>query len=220
MASISHEISNPLAGMYSTLEFLDRRLADPNGVSLDVLRRDVKNLKYETDRLRELLQDLRDFVRSGRLDLKSVSLGEVAAEILAMEQCHHHERGIRTDLDIPASLPCLIADRHKLKQVLLNLFKNAAEAMPRGGKLVLRGFQEGNEIVLEVKDTGGGIPREANVFEPFSTTKPNGLGLGLAIARQIVAAHGGVISYTSEPDKGTTFRIAIPLKPPPVERAA
>ncbi len=218
MANITHEISNPLAGMHCTVQFLEQQLADPTGLSFEALRRDIETLKTEIDRLRALLQDLRDFVRSGRLNLKSVSLSNVAAEIVAVERHHHREQGIRTELDFPPSLPCVVADREKLKQVLLNLCKNAAEAMPSGGRLVLRGFQKGNEIVLEVKDTGLGIPAEKNVFERFTTTKPNGLGLGLAIARQIVSAHGGVLSYTSEPNKGTTFRITVPLEPPVTER--
>jgi signal transduction histidine kinase len=83
--------------------------------------------------------------------------------------------------------------------------------MPQGGKLMLRGFQNDKEMVLEVKDTGAGIPEKVDVFELFATTKPHGLGLGLAIVRQIVAAHGAEISYISEPDNGTAFRVTFPL---------
>jgi signal transduction histidine kinase len=83
--------------------------------------------------------------------------------------------------------------------------------MPQGGKLMLRGFQNDKEMVLEVKDTGPGIPNEVDVFEFFATTKPHGLGLGLAIVRQIIAAHGGEISYSSEPNAGTAFRVTLPL---------
>ena len=219
VAHVTHEISNPLAGMHCTVQFLEQQLADPNSLNLDAVRRDVGNLKMEIDRLRALLLELRDFVRVGRLNLKSVCVGEVAAEIVAVEQHHHREQGIRTELDFPLSLPCVVADREKLKQVVLNLSKNAVEAMPEGGELKLRGFQKDNEIVLEVKDTGRGIHGQENVFERFTTTKPNGLGLGLAIARQIVAAHGGGISYTSEPNTGTTFRITIPLAPRLAEAA-
>jgi signal transduction histidine kinase len=214
MASITHEIANPLTGMYSTVQLLEQQLIDPNGFDLDALRHDVENLRTEIDRLRGLLHDLRQFVQTGRLSLQPIFLEQIAAEIVAMEQHDYRRRGIRTELDFPYSLPCVMADRQKLKQVLLNLCKNAAEAMPEGGRLVLRGFQEGNEIMVEVLDTGRGIPSEVDVFEIFTTTKPNGLGLGLGIARQIVAAHGGVISYRSDRNKGTAFRVALPLRRP------
>jgi two-component system sensor kinase FixL len=219
MAHVTHELSNPLSSMQFTVQFLERQLADPEDLDLGALRRDVATLKSEISRVRALLKDMRDFLRSGRLNLKSVSVGELAAEIAAVEQHHHRERGIRTELDFPPSLPCVLADRDKLKQVVLNLSKNAAEAMPDGGRLVLRGFQRGKDVVLEVMDTGRGISRDEDIFKPFTTTKPDGLGLGLAISRQIVAAHGGVISYSSEPNKGTTFRISIPV-PPLAEAAA
>jgi signal transduction histidine kinase len=212
MASITHEIANPLTGMHSTVQFLEQQLIEGDEINPDEIRSDIRNLKSEIDRLLVLLDDLRQFVRSGRLNVKPVSLQEVATEIIAMEQHDHHKRGIRAELEFPLSLPCVMADRQQLKQVLLNLCKNAAEAMPDGGRLVLRGIQEGDEMVLEVEDTGRGVSEEEDLFEPFITTKPDGLGLGLAIARQIVAAHGGLISYNSKPNKGTTFRIALPLR--------
>jgi signal transduction histidine kinase len=210
-ATITHEIANPLSGMYTTVQFMEQQLHEPDKLNIDTLSSDVENLKDEIERLRVLLEDLRDFIRSGQLKLKSVSLGEVAAEIVTMEFHNHNERGIKAELDFPASLPSVMADREKLKQVVLNLCKNAADAMPQGGKLMLRGFQNDKEMVLEVKDTGPGIPNEVDVFEFFATTKPHGLGLGLAIVRQIIAAHGGEISYSSEPNAGTAFRVTLPL---------
>jgi len=125
MAHVTHELSNPLAGMQCTVQFLEWQLAKPKDLDLGALRRDVATLKSEITRLRALLQDMREFVRSGRLTLKPVSIGEVAAEIAAVEQHHHRERGIRTELDFPPSLPRVVADREKLKQVVLNLSKNA-----------------------------------------------------------------------------------------------
>jgi signal transduction histidine kinase len=218
-ASITHEIANPLNGMYTTVQFLERQLSRPGELSDDEVRSYMGDLKREIERLLSLLQDLRFVARPGQLNLNPVSVGEIAAEVVSMEQHHYKERGIEVDSDFPASLPPLPADREKLKQALLNLCKNAAEAMPDGGKLVLRGSQEGNEMVLEVMDTGVGIPQQVNVFELFTTTKAQGLGLGLAIVRQIVAAHGGAISYTSEPNRGTAFRVTMPLMPA-ADRAA
>jgi signal transduction histidine kinase len=219
-ATITHEIANPLSGMYTTVQFMEQQLREPDQLNIHTLSSDVENLRDEITRLRILLEDLRDFIRSGQLKLKSVSLGEVAAEIVTMEFHNHNERGIETELDFPPSLPSVMADREKLKQVVLNLCKNAADAMPHGGKLMLRGFQNDREMVLEVKDTGPGIPKEVDVFEFFATTKPHGLGLGLAIVRQIVAAHGGEISYTSEPNAGTAFRVTFPLTKDAAEQSS
>jgi signal transduction histidine kinase len=106
------------------------------------------------------------------------------------------------------------ANAEKLKQVLLNLCKNAFEAMPDGGTLTLRGRRTDGRVSLEIEDTGAGIPKGIDIFELFTTTKSHGTGLGLAIVRQIIGAHGGTITYSSQPGKGTTFRLSLPLEPP------
>jgi len=210
VAGITHEIANPLNGMYSTVQLLELELADPGAKSEEEMRSTVGYLKNEIERLRSLLQDLRFLTRPGQLNLASVSVADVAADMLSLESASYKERGIRIETDFSPSLPPVRADREKFKQTLLNLCKNAAEAMPQGGLLRLRGFSGGNEVIVEVSDTGIGIPNDVDAFELFTTTKPSGLGLGLAIVRQIVAAHGGTISYQSEPGRGTVFRVAIP----------
>ena len=116
--------------------------------------------------------------------------------------------------NLPTDLPLVMADRDKLKQVLLNLCKNAFEAMPEGGTLTVRLHNFGEHITLEVADTGMGIPAGVDIFEPFVTTKSEGTGLGLPIVRQIVVAHSGTLTYTSEPSKGTTFTVTLPLALP------
>ncbi len=103
-----------------------------------------------------------------------------------------------------------MANNDEITQVLLNLCKNAAEAMPAGGTLTVRGFQFGTRVGLEVRDTGEGVPEGINIFEPFVTTKTGGTGLGLAIVQQIVAAHEGTITYTSTPGQGTTVTLTLP----------
>jgi signal transduction histidine kinase len=212
VAGITHEIANPLNGMYSAVQLLELELGEPGAKIEEEKRSVVGNLKNEIERLRSLLQDLRFLARPGQLKLKSVSVGEIAADILELESSNYKERGIRAEADFPASLPPVLGDREKLKQTLLNLCKNAAEAMPNGGQLRLRGFLKDSDLVVEVSDAGVGIPTDLNVFELFTTTKASGLGLGLAIVRQIVAAHGGAISYNSQPGRGTIFQVILPTK--------
>ena len=106
----------------------------------------------------------------------------------------------------------MVVDRDKIKQVLLNLIRNAAEAMPSGGKITIEVRATDNAVLLDITDTGIGIPLDMDVFEPFVTTKKEGTGIGLVIVRQIVTAHGGKISYRSRPGEGTRFRIELPRK--------
>jgi signal transduction histidine kinase len=112
-----------------------------------------------------------------------------------------------------AGLPLVMANSDELTQVLLNLCKNAVEAMPQGGTLRVRGLCAGAQVRLEVSDTGEGISEGVNIFEPFVTTKKKGTGLGLAIVQQIVAAHEGTLTYTSTPGQGTTFTLQLPAVP-------
>jgi signal transduction histidine kinase len=95
---------------------------------------------------------------------------------------------------------------------LLNVLKNAGEAMPQGGSISIAGFVANESIILEVADTGEGIPLDVDAFEPFVTTKKEGTGVGLVVVRQILNAHGGRISYRSKPGEGTTFRIELPYR--------
>jgi signal transduction histidine kinase len=109
-------------------------------------------------------------------------------------------------------------DGDKIKQALLNLIKNAAEAMPNGGKITVEVSAMDDGVLLQITDNGVGIAVDVDAFEAFVTTKKHGTGIGLVIVRQIVTAHNGKISYRSRPGEGTTFRIELPLKSlvPPV----
>ena len=220
LASITHEISNPLAGMYNTVQFLEQQLGDPNGVSLDIVRNDVKTLKGEINRLREVLQTVRDFRRARRLYLQPFLLGELGMEIMRLQHRHHRQRRIRTELDLPSSLPLVLADREQLKQVLLCLCKTAVERIASGGKLVLRGYQSENEIMIEVTASGRGVAGQGNLSGLFTQINCNGLALGLIIAHQIMVAHGGVIEHMVAPNDHAVFRVGLPLKPPVAEKAA
>jgi len=118
--------------------------------------------------------------------------------------------GIRIDKDTVGVLPVIQGDRQLLRHVFLNLFRNAVDAMPNGGVFTVRAGTRARLLWIELSDTGGAIPPDFDAFRPFTTTKPEGLGLGLAITRHIVEIHGGTISYQSEPGKGTTFYLTFP----------
>jgi signal transduction histidine kinase len=125
---------------------------------------------------------------------------------------HYTELGIQIECSFPSNIPPVTVDIDKMKQVIFNLTKNAAEAMAGGGRISIKAAASENSIVLEISDTGTGIPAGIDIFEPFYTTKPEGTGIGLSIVQQIILAHGGSISYTSEHEKGTTFFVALPRK--------
>jgi signal transduction histidine kinase len=108
-------------------------------------------------------------------------------------------------------VPAILVDPEKIKQVILNLCKNAVEAMPEGGRLTVKATASEGEVMLEVTDTGEGIAHGIDVFQLFRTTKPEGTGLGLPIVQQIISDHKGTIKYRSEIGKGTTFTVVLPV---------
>ena len=121
---------------------------------------------------------------------------------------------IQVERSLGTTLPDIVADADKLKQVFLNLFKNAVEAMPKGGVLTIRGQSGERNVVVQVIDTGSGIAEGVDPFQPFRTTKREGTGLGLSIVKEIVAAHGGTLTYESLAGQGTTFNLTLPIEGP------
>jgi signal transduction histidine kinase len=213
-ACLAHEISNPLSGMYVAAQLMQRRLGsvpDPD----PRLVQTVARMMSENRRLNTLLEEFRSLSQRQIIARVPTDVREVVEDVIAMQQTMLEDSGIRPAIDIPESIPLVSLDGAKLTQVLLNLTKNAAEAMESaGGVLTLRARLTGPTLVVEVQDTGPGIPEGVDVFEPFRTTKAKGTGLGLPIARQILAAHDGVLEYESDRQKGTTFRIVLPATDP------
>lgn len=208
-AKLAHEIGNPLNGLATTVQLLERALAKSQPLAEDLLSSTVHDLKQEISRLQSLLQGWRALARPQQLDLQPTFLATLTAEVLRAQVPYYVERGIQLEQIFSPDFPLVMADQEKLAQVLLNLCKNAVEAMPQGGTLTVRGSSTKAHVSLEVSDTGAGIPEGLNIFEPFTTTKEAGTGLGLAIVQQIVAAHGGTIAYTSTPGQGTTFTLTL-----------
>lgn len=211
VVKIAHEIGNPLNGMLTTLQGLEWELKEQERIPHGRLVEAVHDLRQETNRLRSLLQELRDFARPRELDLQPIQLSEIVAQVLRGQVGSYGEQNVAIVQDLPLDLPLVMADQEKLAQVVLNLCNNAVEAMPAGGTLTVRGGYEQTSVYLEVNDTGEGIAPDVDVFMPFVTTKAQGSGFGLAIVKQIVEAHGGAISYTSLAHRGTSFRVALPI---------
>ena len=213
MAKVAHEIGNPLNGMSGCVQLLNRHTRE-HGVDRDQILEATSQLCAELGRLETLLQELRSLGRPSRLSLTAVDLGALVGEVLS--QCFLTTLCEPVDIrsELAEDLPPVLADPEKLKQVVLNIIKNAIDAMPDGGCLTLRAFRLKQKVRLEIEDTGAGISQGIQVFNCFVTSKPNGWGLGLSIARQIMTAHRGSITYSTKLGRGTTFKISLPAACP------
>ena len=209
-----HEIRNQMHGI-----LLIARMIEQEGTRLCLLEDDPlvtlnQDLRLRLKDLGTLLQDLSHLGESMKLNLQPTDLAKFVTRLLSSDQACHIAEQIRIDCDIAADVPRVQLDRRRFKQVWLNLFKNAVEAMPSGGTITVRLYSSDAHVCLEIEDTGTGVPEGIDVFEPFTTTKPQGTGLGLGIVREIVSAHGGVVSYQSTPQAGTSFIVSLPLDAP------
>jgi signal transduction histidine kinase len=170
----------------------------------------LQGTMLEIDRLGSLLNEFRDIACPQNIDFQKTDLVQITKEVLSCQYAAYRKRGITVQVQFENPLPPVMAHADKIKQVVLNLCKNAVEAMPDGGCLTVKGYHCAQTVVLEISDTGAGIPEDLDVFELFRTTKRGGSGLGLPLVRQIVAAHNGTIKYTSAPSRGTTFTLSLP----------
>jgi signal transduction histidine kinase len=207
-ASIAHELNNPLQTVSLRVESLAMRLSD-DPAALEAL----SVVENELDRMANLVKNLLQLSRREEHRISTVNVAEELEKTVELLHYHLRKYGIEVRKDIQSGIPMIMADPEQLRQVFLNLFTNAADAMPSGGTLTLR-VRGGQDLLIEIVDTGTGIAAAdlPRVMESFFTTKPpgKGTGLGLPICRRIVEAHGGRISIESEPGKGTTVRIVLP----------
>ena len=169
--------------------------------------------KGEINRLDYIVTQFLQAIRPTPPQLKPASLNEVVLRTLELLQPELDNRGLHVRTRLAHELPLTPIDPTQIQQVLLNLVKNAMQAMTRGGTLTLQTGEGSDGVWVSVSDTGGGIPQELlnRIFEPFYTTKKKGSGLGLMIVQRIVRAHGGRIELESQVGRGTSFRIWLPL---------
>jgi PAS domain S-box-containing protein len=209
-AGVAHEVKNPLNSMRLWLENLKESLpADADGASQQA----VQVLDKEIDRLDAVVKRFLDFTRPMDIRLEATQLAELLGEVLEVAQPQLQKSNIQLAQLLPIDVPQVYVDRALLKQAVLNLVLNAAEAMPSGGQLRLVLSRRGEAAEITVGDTGKGIPLEnrQKIFQLFFTTRPGGSGIGLASTFRIVQLLNGSIDFTSEVGRGTTFRIELPL---------
>ena len=239
-ASVAHEIGNPLNALSIHLQLLERETkklkklvpeirsttgrgkpaAGIIGASQEVMDVALKSEQYlavargEINRLDYIITQFLQAIRPVAPQLQMASLNDVVRETIDLLRPELDNRGIRIEQNSSSRLPLAPIDAAQIKQVLVNLCKNAMQAMTRGGVLTLGTEPRENGVCLVVADTGGGIPQEmlSRIFEPFYTTKKKGSGLGLMIVQRIVRDHGGRIQIESNVGQGTTFRVWFPIE--------
>jgi signal transduction histidine kinase len=215
-AQITHEIRNPLASIGLNAELL----VDETSPGDLEARRLVAAIAREVDRLSEITDSYLRFVRLPRSKKEPEDLGALVSSMLAFSRAELERAGVTLDLHIEPGLPEVMADEAQIRQSLLNLVRNAREAMPEGGTLTVRVMSRGaHEIEIGIADTGSGIAPEdvARIFDPFFSTKEKGTGLGLALVQQIVVEHGGRIEVRPHEGGGSLFAVVLPVHESPID---
>jgi len=235
-ASVAHEIGNPLNALHIHLQLMEREVKKLQTATPDskfLARARPKNVPPETDpaetgkkleqylavakgeihRLDYIVTQFLGAIRPAPLQLKLASLNDVVEKTLALLRPEIENRGVTVKTKLSRNLTATPVDATQLQQVLVNLVKNASQAMTTGGTLTLQTGETSDDVWMSVADTGGGIPQEQinRIFEPFYTTKKKGSGLGLMIVQRIIRAHNGRIELESHIGRGTTFRMWLPL---------
>ena len=234
-ASVAHEIGNPLNALHIHLQLMEREVkklkagqasslskknwakdrgeACPTTDAALKLEQYLNVAKGEINRLDYIITQFLGAIRPAPLQMKLASLNEVVEKTLELLGPEIENRGVTVKTKLARHLTATPVDATQLQQVLVNLMKNAVQAMTTGGTLTLQTGENNDGVWVSVADTGGGIPQEQinRIFEPFYTTKKKGSGLGLMIVQRIVRAHNGRIELDSNVGRGTTFRIWLPL---------
>jgi signal transduction histidine kinase len=211
-SGVAHEIKNPLNAIALRLDLIRAKL-DSSGVELSSdIANELDVLSKEVLRLDRVVKTFLDFSRPVEVNFKEVDLAAVTREVAVLMTPQARTVNIDLKVETPSEPALLRADADMIKQAVLNLVTNAMEAMKNGGPLVLRVGRADSSVVLEVVDSGPGIPAEMRdkVFQLYFTTKTRGSGIGLAMTYRAVQLHNGTIAFTSDEGQGTTFRLQFP----------
>ena len=209
---LAHEIKNPLNAINIQMSLLEREIGKHDLSTGEELADVVRVVKEEISRLNKLAKDCLSFSKSGDLERTEEDIRQIIEELLSLVTPHADLNGVNIYLSMSGSCPQVFVDRDKLKQAFLNLILNAIEAMAGGGKIAINVSKKDNYLNISIKDTGPGIPDEQHdkIFDLFYSTKSGGTGVGLAITKNIIHAHGGNIRFEKLVE-GAEFIIELPL---------
>ncbi len=179
----------------------------------------LRDIAQEGQRASEVIRRLREYLRKHPVERRRLDVNDIVRDTLPLVRREMADHGVELDLDLHPSPPLIAADFIQIQQVIVNLIKNACEALENSSgdrRLELRTRVESSQVELEVRDNGPGIPPEiaARLFEPYTSSKVDGMGLGLTICRTIVESHGGSIRVASELARGAAFRLSLPALEP------
>jgi signal transduction histidine kinase len=208
-AILSHELANSITVISSALQFIDTELGKKR-VNDPAFTVTIRGALEEVKRLASMLDEFRSPAHLETCELVRGDLVKLIQEIVALQILVCAPQGISVSFESDDAILPMKLNTAKLKQLVLNLCKNAADAMPEGGQLALKVYRCGPSIGLDITDNGIGIADNPNTFELFKTTKPGGSGIGLSVVQQIVSAHNGTITCSSGAGRGTTFKIVFP----------
>ncbi len=216
-ASIAHEVNQPIAAIVANAGAAMRWLA-AQPPDMEEARQALKRIVRDGDRAGEVISRIRALVRKAPPRRDPLDIKEAVLEVIAMTQSELQRKSVKLQTRLSSGLPFVRGNRVQLQQVILNLIVNAIEAMSEAGEgsreLTVSSEGDANEVLVEVRDTGPGLdPASLDLlFRSFYTTKPDGMGMGLAISRSIAEAHGGRLSAAPNKPRGAVFRLTLPLE--------
>ncbi|OGS21101.1 MAG: hypothetical protein A2252_05560 [Elusimicrobia bacterium RIFOXYA2_FULL_39_19] len=207
---VAHEINNPMGVILGFAQIMAKTIKEQDPYFLP-----VTSIEREAHRCKKLVADLLTFSRTGKTTMEKTNINAVIEGALTLSETLARIKNVDIIRSLENNLPEISANSNQLQQVIINLCNNAIDAMPEGGEIRISAKKSGAYVEIEVTDTGKGIPDKIkqHIFEPFFTTKEvgKGTGLGLSLVYEIVQKHNGTIEVESEPGKGTTFKIKLPI---------